>query len=445
MRPIRQLALDRRTFLRGAATCMALPWLEAMAPALRPSSAAPRRALFVFVPNGVNQHAWSVTGEGQNAVLDGALLPLRPLQSRLTVFSGLAIEAGRARQDGTGDHARSAATFLTCRRARKTGGADIEVGISSDQVIAQAIGEATRFRSLEVGIEPGAAAGICDSGYSCAYTNNISWRTPNAPVAKETSPKAVFARLFGDPEHIVDAAVQKRQQRRVRSVLDAVLGDAKALTGKVGTADARKLDQYLQSVRELEQRLEHASNEAAAQIPLPDGLLATGQSLAEKVALMYELLTLALVTDSTRVATFMLGNGGSNLSYPFLGVPESHHELSHHGGKQPKLDAIAKINRFHVEQFAAFLQRLAGHAEGGADLLASCLIVYGSGLGDGNRHNHDRLPIVLAGEGGGAAVGRGHVAFERETPMADLHLAVQQAMGAAVAEFADSRGPLALR
>ncbi|MCB9884732.1 MAG: DUF1552 domain-containing protein [Planctomycetes bacterium] len=445
MRPIRQLALDRRTFLRGAATCIAVPWLEAMAPALRPLPAAPRRALFVFAPNGVNQQAWSIAGQGREAVLDGTLLPLRPLQQRLTVFSGLAIEAGRSRKDGTGDHARAAATFLTCRRARKTGGADIEVGVSSDQVIAQAVGDATRFRSLEVGIEAGAAAGICDSGYSCAYSNNISWRTPNAPVAKETSPKAVFARLFGDPERIVDAEAQRRQRERSRSVLDAVLGDAKALAGKVGAADARKLDQYLQSVRELEQRLERAPDEDGPQTPLPEGLLAAGRPLGEKVALMYELLALAFATDSTRVATFMLGNGGSNLSYPFLGVPESHHELSHHGGKQDKLAAIAKINRFHAEQFAAFLQRLAAHDEGGADLLASSLIVYGSGIGDGNRHNHDHLPIVLAGEGGGAAAGRGHVAFERETPMADLHLAVQQAMGVVAEEFADSRGALALR
>ena len=445
MRPFRQVALDRRTFLRGTACCLGLPWLDAMAPALRRQPEPPRRALFVFAPNGVNQQAWSVTGVGRDAVLAGTLEPLRSLQSRVTVFSGLAIDAGRAGKDGTGDHARAAATFLTCRRARKTGGADIAVGISCDQVIAQAVGGATRFASLEVGMEGGPQAGICDSGYSCAYTSNISWRSPNAPVAKEVSPKAVFARLFGDPERVVDAAAQRRQRERSRSVLDAVLTDANGLAGTLGAADRRKLDQYLQSVRELEQRLVRVEEDPAPQTPLPEGLLAASLGLPERVALMYELLALAFVTDSTRVASFMLGNGGSILSYPSVGVPEAHHDLSHHGGKADKLERIARIDRFQIEQLAAFLQRLAAHDEGGQDLLSRCLVVYGSGIGDGNRHNHDKLPIVLAGEGGGAAAGRGHVAFERETPMASLHLAVQQAMGVPAQEFADSSGPLALR
>lgn len=423
---------------------MALPWLDAMAPASTRRPEPPRRALFVFAPNGVNQKAWSASGTVASTRLEGTLAPLHPLRSRVTVFANLAIDAGRTKQDGTGDHARSAATFLTCRRARKTGGADIEVGISTDQVIAAAVHGRTRFPSLELGMERGPQAGICDSGYSCAYSNNISWRTPNAPVAKETSPKAVFARLFGDPDEKLDAAAARRRNERTRSVLDAVLADAKALDNRLGAADRRKLDQYLQSVRDLEQRLQ-ADDGAPEGAPVPEGLMASRLGHPERMALMYELLALAFATDSTRVATFMLGNGGSNRSHAHLGVPQGHHDLSHHGGKEDKLEAIAKIDRSFVEQFGAFLQRLAAQPDGDGDLLGNCLVLYGSGLGDGNRHNHDRLPILLAGEGGGAAKGRGHVALERETPLASLHLAVQQAMGVAATEFADSDGALPLR
>lgn len=444
MRAIRQLALDRRTFLRGSAACLALPWLDAMLPALRRPAASPRRALFIFAPNGVNQRAWSVAGTGEGVVFEHTLEPLRKLQSRVTVFSNLAIDAGRTKNDGTGDHARATATFLTCMRARKTGGADIEVGVSADQVIAESLRGTTRFASLELGMEGGPQAGICDSGYSCAYSNNVSWRAPNVPVAKETSPKAVFARLFGDPDVMLDAAAARRRDERSRSVLDAVLADAKALDAKLGANDRRKLDQYLQSVRELEQRLQ-AGEEAMGQRPLPDGLMKPRHDQQERMALMYELLAMAFATDSTRVATFMLGNGGSYRSYDFLGVPQGHHDLSHHGGKQDKLDAIAKIDRFFVEQLVVFLQRLASHREGDGDLLSNSLVLYGSGLGDGNRHNHDKLPVLLAGEGGGAAIGRGHVKFDRETPLASLHLAIQQTMGVQAAQFADSAGPLALR
>ncbi len=447
MRPIRRLALDRRTFLRGSAACVALPWLDAMAPALAAPPAVLPRALFVFAPNGVNQQAWSVTGEGDAAVLAGTLEPLRPLQGRLTVISGLAIAAGKAGKDGTGDHARSAATFLTCVRAHKTGGADIRVGVSADQVVARAVGGTTDFASLELGMERGPQAGVCDSGYSCAYTTNISWRTPTTPVAKETSPKAVFARLFGDPAAAVDAAAARRERDRTRSVLDAVLADAKSLGRDLGGADRQKLAQYLDAVRELEQRLQRldAPQETAATTPVPPGLVEGPQGPAERQALLYELLALAFATGRTRVATFMLGNGGSNRSYRWIGVPEGHHDLSHHGKRPEKLAAIARIDRYHQEQFAAFLQRLAAHREADRDLLGHCLVLYGSGIGDGDRHNHDELPVILAGEGGGAAAGRGHVRLPRGTPMANLHLAIQRAMGVDAAAFADATAPLPLK
>lgn len=445
MLPFRQVALDRRAFLRGSSCALALPWLSAMQPALTATPPAPLRCLFVFSPNGVNVAEWRLEGEGRDARFGRTLQALQPLRKRLTVWSGLAIDGGRGHGDGAGDHARAGGSFLTCAHPRKTGGADIEVGVSIDQVLAAQVGAAVSFASLELGMEKGAAAGICDSGYSCAYSNNISWRTPNTPVAKETEPKAVFARLFGDPEQVGNAAAERAARQRQRSVLDAVAADAKSLAGRLGGADRQKLDQYLQSVRELEQRLARLDDGATAATPLPEGLLASGQGYAERLALMYELIALAFATDRTRVVSFMLGNAGSNRSYKFLGVPDGHHDLSHHGKKPEKLAALATINRFQIEQFARFLDRLAAHVEPDGDLLRQSLVMFGSGIGDGDRHNHDDLPVLLAGEGGGAAAGLGHVKLGRETPMANLYLAMLRAAGGQQERFADSNGVLAIR
>lgn len=442
MRPIRQLALDRRTFLRGSACALALPWLDAMQPALRPAAANPVRCLFVFSPNGMNMAEWRPRGEGAEAALGPTLQPLEPFRGRFTVWSGLAIDGGRDHGDGFGDHARAGGSFLTCAHPRKTGGGDIRAGTSVDQVIAAKAGGATSFPSLELGMEKGAAAGICDSGYSCAYSNNISWRTPTTPVAKETDPRAVFARLFGDPDRARDAAAARRQRAARQSVLDAVAADARSLAGDLGAADRAKLDEYLHAVRELEKRLERIDAEADGQaIPLPEHLLAGG-GYAERLATMYELIALAFATDRTRVVTFMLGNAGSNRSHRFLGVPDGHHDLSHHGKKPAKLAAIAKIDRFQLESFAAFLDRLRASPEAGGDLLGGTLAMFGCGIGDGDHHNHDDLPVLLAGEGGGAARGQGHVRLAKETPMANLYVATMRAMGLPDETFGDSTGVL---
>lgn len=444
MRPFRQVALDRRSFLRGSACAMALPWLDAMQPALRAMPAAPVRCLYVFSPNGVNLREWRLQGEGLGAKFGKTLQPLESLRQRLTVWTGLAIDGGRSHGDGTGDHARSGGSFLTCAHPRKTGGADLAAGVSVDQAIAARVGSATSFPSLELGMEKGAAAGVCDSGYSCAYSNNISWRAADAPVVKEHDPRAVFARLFGDPEESRNSASQRQRRRRELSVLDAVSADVRALAGRLGHADQQKLDQYLQSVRELELRLARIESEAAQQVAVPEGLLTTGQGYPERLALVYDLITLAFATDRTRIVTLMLGNAGSNRSYKFLGVPDGHHDLSHHGNKPDKLEALAKINRFQIEQLARFLNGLVQQQEANGDLLAQSLVVFGSGIGDGDRHNHDDLPVLLAGEGGGAAKGQGHVRLGQETPMANLYLATMRAMGLADERFADSTGVLAI-
>ncbi|MGE3172622.1 MAG: DUF1552 domain-containing protein [Planctomycetota bacterium] len=442
--PFQNRALDRRTLLRGLGAAMALPWLDAMVPARpRPGRryAPPPRALFVFSPNGMKMDDWVPTGDGALGTLPYLLQPLQPVRKMLTVYSGLAIDGARAHGDGAGDHARGTAAFLTCAHPRKTGGADLRVGVSVDQVLAQHQGGVTRFPSLEVGMERGRAAGICDSGYSCAYSNNISWRNEQTPVAKETEPRAVFARLFGDPSQVLDAREREQQQRRARSVLDAVLEDARRLGRELGAGDRQKLDDYLTAVRELEQRLEKQSRRTEPQ-NVPTELLDKGDSFAERLDAMYELLALAFVADETRVATFMLGNGGSNLSYPFLDVPRGHHDLSHHGGDPDKLRSIRIINRFHVERLAAFAARLAATPSGDGDLLQHTHIVFGSGIGDGDHHNHDDLPVLRLG--GPAAGHRGgwHEALPRQTPMANLYLGVLQAMGVRQPRFADSTAAL---
>lgn len=444
MPPFLQRHLDRRTFLRGSAAALALPWLDAMQPALRPLPKPPVRALFVFAPNGMHMGEWRPNGDGIDAELGRSLQALQPLRRRITVFTGFAIDGGRDHGDGPGDHARAAASFLTCAHPRKTGGADIEAGVSIDQTIAATVGTGTTFPSLELGLEKGASAGVCDSGYSCAYSNNISWRTPTTPVAKETEPKAVFTRLFGDPEQNGQGEAQRRQRATDRAVLDAVFADAKSLAKQLGAADQRKLEQYLDAVRDLERRLQRMEAEAATTVAPPPGLASGSNGYAERLAAMYEILALAFATDRTRVATLMLGNAGSNRSYKFLDVPDGHHDLSHHGKKPEKLAALATINRFQLEQFAKFLQGLAARPDQGGDLLGNSLVLFGAGIGDGDRHNHDDLPILLAGEGGGAARGRGHVRLPGETPLANLHLAIAHSMGAKLERFADSTSATAL-
>lgn len=441
MHPIRHRALDRRTFLRGAGACLALPYLDAMVPALRSPTARPVRAVFLFAPNGMKMDDWQPRDAGRDFQLPFLLEPLAPVRSSLTVITGLAIDGGRPHGDGPGDHARAAGSFLTCAHPRKTGGADIKVGVSVDQVIAAAVGAQTRFPSLELGMERGSQAGACDSGYSCAYSNNVSWRTESTPVAKETEPRAVFARLFGDPDQALDAAGRARQRQREQSVLDAVRADAKTLLAGLGASDRSKLDQYLTSVRELEQRLQKAES-PAENVPVPEGLRGNG-GFSERLDLMYELIALALQADMTRVVTFMLGNGGSNRSYKFLGVPEGHHDLSHHGRNADKLAAIRKINRFHLERFAHFAERLQACKDDSSDLLQDSLLVLGAGISDGNRHNHDDLPVLLLGRGGGVEGGR-HLRLGRETPMANLYLAVMDRMGVRRESFADSSERLAL-
>jgi hypothetical protein len=427
---------------------MGLPLLEAMEPgrlaaataSSAPASSGPVRMAFVFFPNGAIMPSWKPEGTDRSYRLSETLAELEEFRGDLNVITGLAQDNGRAKGDGAGDHARCASTYLTGAHPVKTAGADIQVGVSVDQVAAQEIGPQTKLPSLEIGIEAGRNAGNCDSGYSCAYSSNISWKTPSTPMAKEINPRLVFERLFGNGAN--DAARAERDFYR-KSILDYVAQDARKLKERLGQTDRRKIDEYFQSVRELESRIARAEQSSRARLPegvaSPPGI---PDDLQDHIRLMYDLMALAFRTDSTRVATYMLANAGSNRAYSMVGVNAGHHELSHHRNQEDKVDQLKKIDKFLVSQFAYFLRELKSIREGERTLLDNCMILYGSGLSDGNRHQHDDLPAVLAGRGGGTIDTGRHLRFDSETPMNNLFLSMLDRVGARVESIGDSSGRL---
>jgi hypothetical protein len=440
--------LPRRTFLKGLGTAIALPVFESMMPGLAAASSAisggkalPKRMAYVYVPNGVNMSNWTPKAVGSDFDLPATLEPLKAHQKDLLVLSGLAHDSGRAYADGAGDHARASATFLTGCRARKTPGADIKVGVSVDQIAAQKIGNLTRLPSIELGTDKARLAGNCDSGYSCAYSFNISWKGEATPMPPEVDPRLVFDRLFGNGQSGEMAEARIKRDRYKKSILDFALEDARTLKSDLGYTDRRKLDEYLTAVRELEQRIERANSFAAT---LPDYNRPTGvpKAYEDHLKLMFDLLVLAFQTDTTRISTFIMAHDGSNRQYPFIGVRDGHHDLSHHQNDEEKLEKIAKINRFHTTQFAYFLEKLKSVKEGDGTLLDNCMIVYGSGLGDGNRHNHDNLPVLVAGKGGGTIQTGRHVRLAKETPMTNLFMSMLDRVGAPVDRIGDSTGLL---
>ncbi|MDP6539077.1 MAG: DUF1552 domain-containing protein [Planctomycetota bacterium] len=436
--------LSRRTLLHGAGASLALPWLEAMLPARvmsPPEGARITRWLTLYVPNGIHMPDWTPAAEGAEFDLPFLLEPLAPFREHLSVLSGLTHDKGRANGDGPGDHARAAATFLTGVQPLKTDG-QVLLGRSADQVAAAELGHRTRLRSVELGCEAGRSSGECDSGYACAYSNNISWQSETVPAAKEIDPRLVFHRLFrGGDEDESSEAIAERLRRR-RSILDFVRADSSRLRRYLSVEDRRKLDEFFDGIREVERRIEFEENAHVAEVPDSERPTGVPKDDGEHIRLMNDLLVLALQTDSTRIATFMLANEGSNKSYPKLEVREGHHSLSHHGGDEAKQAQIRTINRFHTEQLAHLLGRLAGVREGAGSLLDAVMLVYGSGLGDGNRHNHDDLPVLLIGGGNGALSPGRHLRFAAETPLNNLHLALLERLGAPTAALGDGTGVL---
>ena len=434
--------ITRRAVLRGAGVSIALPFLEAWLPAAPARTAPPVRVAFVYAPNGKHMADWAPKAVGALADLPPTLHPLREMRDQITVLSGLAQRNANPNGEGAGDHARAMATFLTGCRPRKTSGADVRVGASIDQVIAAAVGRATRLPSLEVGCEGGKPGGTCDNGYGCAYQTNLSWRTATCPMPKEIDPRVVFERLFGDRTRPESDAARARRERERRSVLDFVGEDAKHLRDGLGGADRRKLDEYLTGVREVERRLQQcqpAVTIGRERLARPAGV---PENFEKHARLLADLVALAFQADLTRVVTFVLGNDGSNRSYREVGVPEGHHDISHHGNDPIRYEKLRRINRLHVGQLAYLMGRLKATSEGACNLLDRCLIVYGSGISDGDRHNHENLPVLLAGGGGGAHKGGRHVRYPDGAPLCNLYLTLLGALGVPAARFGDSTGPL---
>ncbi|MBD3674150.1 MAG: DUF1552 domain-containing protein [Planctomycetaceae bacterium] len=437
------ISIDRRTFLHGLGAAITLPALEIMRPAnlanawIPSESAHPVRMAYVFFPNGAIMPSWKPEGKGDDYKLSDTISKIERHRQDFNVITGLAQDNGRSKGDGAGDHARCASTFLTGEHPVKSSDR-VQVGISVDQAAAQHVGHLTRLPSLELGIERGKNAGSCDSGYSCAYSANISWKTPTTPTAKEINPRQAFERLFGSG----DEKTRKIRMRNRKSILDIVASDANRLKQKLGQTDRQKLDEYFTSIRDIEQRIERAEN--APKIDPPDLNLPAGvpSDLQEHIRLMFDILVVAFETDATRISTFMLANAGSNRSYTNVGVKQGHHSLSHHRNNEEWIDHIRKIDGFLIEQYGYFLDRLKATKEGEGNLLDNSMIVYGSGLSDGNRHQHDDLPLIMAGNAGGSISTGRHLQYDVETPMNNLFLSMLDRVGARVDSIGDSNSRL---
>jgi hypothetical protein len=441
---ITRKALPRRTFLRGAGIVVGLPFLDAMVPAFARAAdkKTPVRLAFLYVPNGMaRMDYWNPSYTGRLGELPRNLKAIEPYKNDILMLSNLTCNGGRSLLDGSGDHARATGAYLTGVQPRKTLG-DVKAGISADQVIAQKIGSQTRFASLELGMEDAQQAGNCDSGYSCAYTNNLAWTNEAQPLPPVLDPRALFERLFGDDTNLTEAARTQRNLFR-RSILDFAVGDQQQLASRVGPSDKRKLDEYLTSVRDVERRIQRAEADRSQIDPHMDIPTGVPQTFAEHFALMTDLLTIAFQADLTRVATFLVMREGSQRIYRELGISDGHHSITHHMGDKDKIEKVAQINHHHMVQFAAWLGKLKACQDGEAPLLDNSMIVYGSGLGDCNAHTHHDVPTLIAGRGGDYLKPGRRIAYRKETPLCNLHLTLMDRMGVHEEDgFGDSTGRL---
>ncbi len=434
-------SLPRRTFLRGMGVAMALPMLDAMTPAFASGPKSPVRLGFVYVPNGIIMNKWTPTGEGAGFQFASTMKPLEAFRENLLVFSGLAQVQGRALGDGAGDHARAGATWLTGVHPKKSE-ITIRAGISADQLAAKELSKFTQFGSLELGIESNQLAGGCDSGYSCAYTNTMSWRSDTTPLPVENNPRAIFERLFGDGES-TDAAARLEQINRQRSILDYVNGSLKRMGGTLGASDKVKLNEYTDAVRDIERRIQKAEQQnAAMKLPVMERPTAVPDEFEDHVKLVMDLQVLAYQTDMTRVVSLMMAREGSNRPYRNINISDGHHNLTHHQNDAEKIAKVTKINEVHVKMFAYLLDRLKATPEGNGNLLDNSLILYGSSISDGNLHTHHDLPLVLAGGGGGQVRGNRHIVYPKDTPLNNLLVSMLETAGVPVEKFGDSTGKL---
>ncbi len=436
--------LARRTFLRGVGATLALPLLDGMVPALTAMRATAARGVrrlgVVYVPNGIYMDNWTPAGDGRAFGLTPILEPLARYRRRMLVLTGLANKEGDAWPgEGAGDHARAAAAYLTGVHPKKTEGADLRAGLSMDQIAARTLGEETQLASLELSLESREAIGSCDPGYSCAYANTLSWRSPTTPLPMENNPRVVFERLFAGNES-TDPEVWRARRQEDRSLLDAVTDKVTRLQQDLGARDRMKLEEYLEAVRDMERRIQMAETQSEQALPVMDQPAGIPATFEEHAKMMFDLQVLAYQADLTRVITFMMGHETSQRAYPEIGVPDAHHPLSHHGGSREKINKLLKVNEYHAQMFGYYLDRLASTPDGDGSLLDSLMLLYGSGMSDGNGHNHHNLPTLLVGGGGGTIQGGRHLRFADKTPVTNLFLTLLDRLGVPVESIGDSTG-----
>ena len=441
-------ALPRRTFLRGVGATLALPVLDAMVPALAASSSiaasTPTRVGFVYVPNGMIMKQWTPTTLGTGFELSPILKSLAPFQDQMLVLSGLAHNNGVAwAGEGAGDHSRAGAVWLTGEHPKKTEGADLRAGISIDQIMAQEFRKNTQLGSLEIGLDDRSVVGTCESGYSCAYQNTLSWSSPSTPVPMENRPRAVFERLFGDLES-TDASARQARMFQERSLLDLVSQDVARLFKGLGLKDQAKLTEYLDSIRDIERRIQIAETQSDRELPSVERPQGIPSTFTEHAKLMMDLQVLAYQTDMTRVITLMMGREATTRVYHELGISEGYHPLSHHQKDPDKIEQVLKIDKLHTEIFAYFLEKMRATPDGDGSLLDHSMIVYGSALADGNMHEHFDLPTLLIGGASGRIKGGSHIQYSQHTPMTNLYLTMLDTVGIQRDRFGDSTGKLIL-
>ncbi|MEM7739961.1 MAG: DUF1552 domain-containing protein [Pseudomonadota bacterium] len=431
--------LSRRTLLRGLGVTMALPMLEAMVPArASAATAGPKRLSIFYTPNGMIMPEFVPSTEGRGFTMPSTLASLEPFREKMNVVTGLGHYQASPFGDKSAGHGPTCPAFLTATHVKQTEGFDIRAGVSADQVVARAIGQETPFSSLELGIEPASAAGSCDINYSCAYTNGISWRTPTSPLPVTANPRVVFERLFADGALSEEERVKQLQRRT--SVLDFVMEDAARLSGDLGAHDKMKMEEYLEATRDVERRVQRSMTNAAS-VDLGDFEPPAGipDDFEQHAKMMVDLQVLAFQADLTRVVTFMVGREISNRTYPEIGVPDAHHMLSHHGDNPEKMAKVARINAFHLEQYAYLLRRLSDTTDGDGTLLDRTVTMSGAAIGDSNAHDYMDLPVTIAG---GLIKGGEHIKTAKDTPMANLLLSIMHLLDVPEEQFGDSTGPL---
>jgi hypothetical protein len=444
---ITKVALPRRTFLRGIGATLALPLLDAMVPALSAmakTAATPVRRLgFFYIPNGANMERWTPKADGRAFEFSPTLKPLEPFRNQVVVVSGLDQQRAENLGEGVGEHARASAVWLNGVRPKRTEGADVQAGVTADQLAAREIGADTPLTSLELALEPSFMVGNCDNGYSCVYMNTLSWRTETTPLPMENNPRLVFERMFGDGG---SSAERRAEMTKDRSILDSVTADMARLQKSLGRGDRARVSEYVDGIREVERRIQRAEAQSA-ESTLPtvlDRPVGIPETFDEHARLMYDLQALAFQADITRVITFQIGREFSPRTFPNLGVTDGHHTISHHQNNPERLDKYAKINTYHLELFAYFLDKLRSTPDGDGSLLDHSLLLYGGGISDGDKHSHLDLPLVLVGGSAGRVQGGRHVRYASGTPMNNLLLSILDKVGVRTERFGDATGQLKL-